>query len=351
MMKYVIINADDFGISPSVNKGIIEAFQAGGITSTSLMVNMPGFEEAIHLARMHPGLGVGLHFNLTYGRPVSSPGKIPSLVRQDGSFHPVNSACTREESDIETELNAQWHRFLATGLRPTHVDSHHHIHQNFPAVFRAMSHLAVKENIPMRRSQTPHEDIHPSPLMTDHVLLDTYDKHDGLHQLLQYLHQLPEGTTEVMCHPGYIDDTLRNISVWIEPRKAEMTVFRDPMVKTTYEALGIQPIHFGMLSSIGLVDALGSLESTNPIDVPESLASLDFAAQQPPIAVRKRKRKPRLRALKSKRRGLRIVSLKKKATRLKSKSKLRTTRIKVKKTKKRATPINKVKPLLTFTRK
>lgn len=314
-MKYVIINADDFGLSPSVNKGIIEAFQAGGITSTTLMVNMPGFEEAVNLSRLHPELGVGLHFNLTYGSPVSSPSDVPSLVKQDGSFYDIKTACRREERDIEIELNAQWHRFLATGLRPTHLDSHHHLHQIFPAVSRAMNHLAVKENIPMRRSQTSQEVISPSPLKTDHLILDTYDKQDGLHQLLHYLHQLPEGTTEVMCHPGYIDDTLRSISEWTEPREAEMAVYRDPMVKTTYQDLGIQPIHFGMLSSLNAISPQSS------------------AAKPPTFTIRNRNKKTRV--LKHKKSGIAILSKKKKTSPQKSKSKFVTTRIKVKKTKKR----------------
>lgn len=73
MNQQVIINADDFGLSPAVNRGIIEAYRMGGITSTSMMVNMPGFDEAVYLAKLLPGLGVGLHFNLTYGYPVSDP--------------------------------------------------------------------------------------------------------------------------------------------------------------------------------------------------------------------------------------------------------------------------------------
>lgn len=77
MNRQVIINADDFGLSPAVNRGIIEAYRAGGITSTSMMVNMPGLADAVHAARSLPGLGVGLHFNLTYGRPLSDPA--PSL--------------------------------------------------------------------------------------------------------------------------------------------------------------------------------------------------------------------------------------------------------------------------------
>lgn len=99
-MKHLIINADDFGLSPGVNQGIAEAYQAGGISSTTVMVNMPGFTDAVRLASLHPGLGVGLHFNLTYGRPVSDPRLIPSLIQADGRFHSIGGNCNRELRDI-----------------------------------------------------------------------------------------------------------------------------------------------------------------------------------------------------------------------------------------------------------
>ncbi|QJD82986.1 carbohydrate deacetylase [Cohnella herbarum] len=251
-MKYLIVNADDFGLSPGVNRGIVEAYLAGGITSTTLMVNMPGFEDAIIRSLALPNLGVGLHFNLTSGIPISHPNLIPSLVQQDGTFRDFRQVHARDEREIEIELAAQWNRFIASGLRPTHLDSHHHIHQIFPSVYKAMANLATKENIPMRRSQTSDETIAPSVLKTHQVLLDTYEKPDGLQKLLLYLSQLPEGTTELMCHPGYTDNMLREreTSEWSNAREAELAVFRDPVVQHTIRELDIRPIHYGLLSSI-----------------------------------------------------------------------------------------------------
>lgn len=82
MSRQVIINADDFGLSPAINDGIIKAYQSGGITSTSMMVNMPGFDHAVHAAQSLPDFGIGLHFNLTYGCPVCDPGSVSSLVKK-----------------------------------------------------------------------------------------------------------------------------------------------------------------------------------------------------------------------------------------------------------------------------
>nr|WP_145405800.1 carbohydrate deacetylase [Paenibacillus xylanexedens] len=251
-MKQLIINADDFGLSPGVNRGIIEAYQAGGISSTTLMVNMPGFTDAVRLARLHPELGVGLHFNLTYGRPVSDVGLVPSLVQKDGCFHSISENSSRERSEIEIELSAQWDRFIASGLYPTHLDAHHHLHQVLPGVYEAMAQLAVQENIPMRRLQQPHTlSGNPVliPIQVDQVLLDTYDAEHGLQKLLGYLQHLPQGSTEIMCHPGYVDETLQALSKLTKERESELAVFCNPAVTKTIQALGIRMIHYGLLES------------------------------------------------------------------------------------------------------
>ncbi|BFH62996.1 carbohydrate deacetylase [Paenibacillus azoreducens] len=248
MSRQVIINADDFGLSPAVNSGIVKAYQAGGITSTSMMVNMPGFGDALRLARLLPGLGVGLHFNLTYGVPVSDPGSVPSLVRPDGSFHDVKSICNRDVADVEKELEAQWQRFVETSLFPTHLDSHHLLHQNDPFIYKVMATKAVKENVPLRRSQI----VHPfpdlaSPRMTDSILLDTYGDAKAMERLFHYLRSLPEGITEIVCHPGHVDEILRTISEWTDIRERELSVFADQEVVRVIKAFDIIPINFKAL--------------------------------------------------------------------------------------------------------
>lgn len=244
MSRQVIINADDFGLSPGVNQGIIQAYQAGGITSTSMMVNMPGFDHALSLARSLPDLGIGLHFNLTYGRPVSDPAIVPSLVNPDGAFHQGQCGLIRDFTDITKELDAQWNVLAQASLSPTHLDSHQLLHQNDPIIFQIMAEKAVRENIPLRRSQVRHASPMPAPRMTDTILLDTYGDHEGLQRLLQHLSKLPDGITEIVCHPGYVDGALRKISNWLDIREHELAVFVNQDVPRTIQALGIMPINY-----------------------------------------------------------------------------------------------------------
>ncbi|CAM4382688.1 carbohydrate deacetylase [Paenibacillus xylanexedens] len=251
MSRQVIINADDFGLSPAINEGIIKAYQAGGITSTSMMVNMPGFEHAVCSARSLPDLGIGLHFNLTYGYPVSDPGSIPSLVKPDGSFHNGNSALVRDPADITKELNAQWNRFIATSRYPAHLDSHHLLHQNDPMIYQIMAEKAFRENVPLRRSQIVHSIPNgPIPRMTETILLDTYGDNEGLQRLLHHLVSLPEGITEIVCHPGYVDDILIGISEWTDIRERELAVFINEEIPRTMRALNILPISYTALKEL-----------------------------------------------------------------------------------------------------
>jgi len=97
-VKQVVINADDFGLSPGVNQGILEAFRDGIVTSTTLLVNLPSFDDAVRKARDHPELPVGVHLSLLWGEPASSPADVPTLVDRGGRFprsvaRPSSSTC------------------------------------------------------------------------------------------------------------------------------------------------------------------------------------------------------------------------------------------------------------------
>ncbi|NWL89354.1 MULTISPECIES: carbohydrate deacetylase [unclassified Paenibacillus] len=248
MNRQVIINADDFGMSAGVNRGIIDAFNAGGITSTSLMVNMPGFPEAVQLAHQYPDLSVGLHFNLTMGRPVSDPASIPSLVKEDGTFRSGAAPQGWDWRDVHKELAAQWDRFTSTGLRPTHLDSHHLLHQDHAEIYKVMARKAYNEGVPLRRSQVAHPlSGVPAPKMTDFIMLDTYGDDKGRERLRQHLLSLRGGITEIMCHPGYEDEVLMEPSPWADIRKQELALFTSPEVANTLAAIGVSPINYRVL--------------------------------------------------------------------------------------------------------
>lgn len=154
-MKLLIVNADDFGLNDAATDGIIESHRAGTVTSTTLMVNAPAAEQAAALAHEHPALGVGLHFNLTWGRPLSASGDVPALVGPDGVFIPREKLARRllagriPAREVAIELRAQLQRIEALGIRPTHVDSHQHVHA-FGTVFSAVAGHCADAGIPMR---------------------------------------------------------------------------------------------------------------------------------------------------------------------------------------------------------
>ncbi len=244
-MRYVIINADDFGLSPAVNRGIVQAHRSGGVTSTSLMVNMPGFEDALRLAASVPGLSVGLHFNLTYGRPVSTPEQVASLIGADGLFHRSQPIELWHPLHVERELSAQWRRMTDAGLRPTHLDSHHLLHQMHRMIYRVMVDKACREGVPLRRSQIDHGLPSRSDLlMTGGILLDTYGDDGAAARLHTYLRELAPGCTEIACHPGYVDAALCTVSDWTELRERELSVFADPELPAAMRQLGIHPISY-----------------------------------------------------------------------------------------------------------
>jgi len=151
----LIVNADDFGLTEGVNRAVLATHTAGALTSTTLMVSMPAADQAMALAAEAPGLAVGWHANLSLGRPLRLPEEVPTLVDREGRFHP-RAALERRlllgrvaAADIRRELEAQFTRFLAWGRRPSHVDSHQHLHA-FPLVFDALAELATREGLPMR---------------------------------------------------------------------------------------------------------------------------------------------------------------------------------------------------------
>ncbi len=131
-MKKLIVNADDFGFNREVTDGILECFQKGAVTSTTLMVNMPDAGRAFKLAKENPQLSVGIHLNLSLGKPISHPEQIPCLVDGQGNFRDHISVFSKANRmqlaarEIEKELEAQILLFLDHGIKPSHSDSHHH---------------------------------------------------------------------------------------------------------------------------------------------------------------------------------------------------------------------------------
>ena len=280
MPKRLIVNADDLGVSPGVNRGIVEAHTRGILTSTTVMINMPHAPAGLELvAREAPGLGVGLHVNLTRGRPISPPELVRSLVDGAGQFHHISrwtEVSARFEADaITRELRAQFDRFVAlAGRPPDHLDAHHFSAYLHPFALHAMLDLAAEHSLPLRNpflatdQHTPglevmfpgitleaiHEAMariasvvqaHGPPRWPDRTIIEFYDQNVTLGDLLVVLTNLPEGSAELMCHPGYVDDALD--SAYAAQREKELAALTHPSAREVVASEGIELITFAQL--------------------------------------------------------------------------------------------------------
>ena len=234
-MKRLIVNADDWGLTPGVNRGILRAFQHGIVTSASLLVTGSAFEDAVALARDLPALNVGLHLALVEEQAVLPPEALPTLVDKTrrlpgtkGEFFKRALLGRISWDEVEREIAAQIARFQQTGLRLSHLDSHQHLHM-FPPVFqivtrltRGMDHVWIRNSagpwrkLPgvrtgqwfrrvglnmaclwVRRSHNP-----PSLRMADGMYGFEAGGSLSRSALEQILREIPDGLYELSCHPG-----------------------------------------------------------------------------------------------------------------------------------------------------
>ncbi|MCF6138498.1 chitin disaccharide deacetylase [Pseudalkalibacillus berkeleyi] len=219
----LLVNADDFGYSRGVNYGIMDAHKHGIVNSTTMLMNMQGTDQAIELAKENPDLKVGVHLTLTCGKALAP--KVPSLTSDDGTFRMTRKFERIEEvrvEDVEMEWSAQIEAFLQTGLVPTHMDSHHHIHGQ-SKLLSVVKRLSEKYGLPVRNVFGDKKtDLR---LLTDIFLADFYKDgvHEGYFDELQ--NRVKGGTSvEVMCHPAYVDEALLNGSSYHVKRADELTI-------------------------------------------------------------------------------------------------------------------------------
>ncbi|MBI4197385.1 MAG: ChbG/HpnK family deacetylase [Deltaproteobacteria bacterium] len=163
MEKKLVINADDFGLSEPITRGILAGFEAGSITAASALVNLPFTRQALQWAKGQ-GYDLGWHFNLTLGRPLSPPEKLTTLVDRNGSFLPLNQLIQKtvlhriRPQEIDLELQAQWDFFCSYGGKPTHLDGHQHVHV-LPVICERVRDCIKRFQIPFLR--IPIEKIAP----------------------------------------------------------------------------------------------------------------------------------------------------------------------------------------------
>jgi hopanoid biosynthesis associated protein HpnK len=282
-MKLLIVNADDFGMTGGVNRAVIDGHTRGIITSTTIMANMPAFDDAVRLAKGQPSLGVGLHFNITEGKPLAGP--VPSMTDGRGEFLGQSAVLARRTmtgslriEEIAIELRAQIEKVLNAGLRLTHVDSHKHTHA-IPQVCRAVIDTIKDYGICAVRLPREKWSFNSSAISLKMITqsigafglaqlcrlsearlrgakVKTPDAFFGIAQtgfwtrdrICKMIEELPDGVSELMCHPGYHDDELRNIKTrLLGSREKELQLLTDPDIVASLPERGVRLINFSHL--------------------------------------------------------------------------------------------------------
>ncbi len=279
MTARLILNADDFGLTPGINRAIAELHTAGALTSATLMANGPAFEDAVRIALAQPSLGVGCHVVLTDGTPVSSPESIPTLLGPDRkTFRPQLTHFIRDlltgriaEDEIEREALAQVRKLQRAGIRVTHLDTHKHSHI-FPPVTRAL--VRVMQATSVAALRNPFEPSHtasyaPMKRRMQIALLNCFRSSfrriashtlttDGtfgisatgsldaaaLHLLLSHIPST--GVFELLCHPGYNDSDLDAITTRLRAhREIEREALLSQIPKMLLHPQAPELIHYG----------------------------------------------------------------------------------------------------------
>ena len=294
-MRRLIINADDFGLTAGVNRAIVEAHENGVVSSATLMANGQAFAQAVSLARSTPRLGVGCHVVLVDGAPLLPQTQVHSLL--DGSGNSAGDARFREgiskfgalamlgrlaADEIEAEATAQIRKLQASGIPVTHLDSHKHTHL-FPRVLRPL--LQAAQRCGVRAIRNPFERMQGSQLAASPSLwrrwtevgvlrsfarqfreavqqagiatpdgtlaiVATGTLNDRLLRLM--VENLPEGTWELVCHPGYNDTDLRGIRTRLrESREQELRILTSQSTRDLLAANGVEMVSFRDLAGAG----------------------------------------------------------------------------------------------------
>jgi len=293
-VKNLIVNADDFGWTEGVNRGIVEAFHRGIVTSTSLLANGAAFTAGVRAAKSASGLGVGVHLNLSDGPPVADRESVSSLLDEHANFaggpqklllkHARRGLALEE---VEEEWDAQIRRVRDAGIRPTHLDGHKHVHM-LPGLFEIALRLAKRHGVDAIRvsleesslrsalsSGTKHrtsvvmkQGVQARGLkllardareLAERAGIATADYFCGIAQtgeltregIAQLLKNLPEGTTELMCHPGYADDALGKTATRLQAsRQAELDILTDTGIRKLVASQGIRLIDYGFVPQV-----------------------------------------------------------------------------------------------------
>lgn len=288
-MRNLIVNADDLGWTEGVNRGIAEAHRNGIVTSASLLANGAAFASGVEMARTTPGLGVGVHLNLSDGEPVADRELVTALLNNRGELEGRPESLLLRLArrsqllhEIELEWDAQIQKVLGVGIEPTHLDGHRHV-QMLPGLFEIVLRLAKRHGIAAVRISHEESSLRTalsagakqkgSVVMKQGVQarglkllapdareqaeragIAAADYFCGIAQtgeltregVLRLLELLPEGTTELMCHPGYVDAALAKSATRLQAsRQSEVAILTDTQIRNLVASQGIRLVDYG----------------------------------------------------------------------------------------------------------
>lgn len=291
MDRRLVVNADDFGMTPGVSRGIARAFDDGIVTSASLMAGLPGFDEAVGIARARRALGIGLHLNLTDGAPVLPADRVKSLVDDKGAFHGYRAFTLRllsgrvSKDEVRAEIDAQIEKLEKAGLTIGHLDGHRHVHL-LPVLFDMVADAAVRAGIGYVRCPAALGDkARPAGIKAARALglagfgrlqygrlvergLSTADcflgamhggSVDALEDAAGRLDELPGGVTEWMVHPGEVDAPLMFLDDYLWPRQDELAWLVSDEAREAVAAADLRLMSFRGVPKLSAVEpAAGS---------------------------------------------------------------------------------------------
>jgi hopanoid biosynthesis associated protein HpnK len=291
-LRNLIVNADDLGWTEGVNRGIAEAHRNGIVTSASLLANGEAFASGVELARTTPGLGVGVHLNLSDGPPVAERELVTSLLNDRGELEGRPESLLLKLArrsvllgEVEREWDAQIQRVRDVGIEPTHLDGHRHV-QMLPGLFEIVLRLAKKHGIAAVRIS--HEESSLRAALSsgakqkgtvvmrqgvqarglkmlardareqaERAGIAAADYFCGIAQtgeltregVVRLLEILPEGTTELMCHPGYVDTDLAKSATRLQAsRQTEVEILTNTEIRNLVASQGIRLIDYGFVA-------------------------------------------------------------------------------------------------------
>ena len=287
-MKNLIVNADDLGWTEGVNRGIVEAHRKGLVTSSSLLANGRAFAAAPGISRSNPELGIGVHLNLSDGLPSAPANEVKGLLSKSGEMEDAADALlikiagrSLRVEEVEREWDAQVQKVRDAGIQPSHLDGHKHVHM-LPGLFEVALRVAKKHKIPAIRVANEESTLRTALAsgqgqqkgtvlkqgaqarglkllardarkMAERAGISTTDYFCGIAQtgvltregVAQLLSNLPDGTTELMCHPGYADEELKRTNTRLqESRRTELDILTDADVRKLVTSQGIRLISY-----------------------------------------------------------------------------------------------------------